>query len=70
VRAGIASHFGLGASGAGKRGALHEAKDKGRMEACLAPFRPYRSLAAWYMWRANETAPSTITPRTRTERAP
>jgi len=51
VRNGIQRHFGI-PTGAGKKGALHEVKDAPQMDALLEPFRPYRTLAVWYMWRA------------------
>jgi len=57
VRNGIAKHFNLVGRGAGKKGALHEIKDAQRMEALMAPFAPYRTLATWYMWRALELTP-------------
>jgi DNA-3-methyladenine glycosylase II len=31
--------------------------DPGRMERLAAPWRPYRSIGAWYMWRVVEDAP-------------
>jgi 3-methyladenine DNA glycosylase/8-oxoguanine DNA glycosylase len=46
---------GSGLKGHGKRGSLHEVKDGERCRELLAPFRPYRSLVSWYMWRALET---------------
>jgi 3-methyladenine DNA glycosylase/8-oxoguanine DNA glycosylase len=36
---------------------LHETKDASKMEALMAPFAPYRTLATWYMWRALESTP-------------
>ena len=53
VRNGIKEAFGL--RGAGKNGALDEKRDKEKLEAAMAPFAPYRSLAAWYMWRCADT---------------
>ena len=53
VRNGIRKHFGR--SGSGKNGALHEKKDGAAMVELLEPYRPYRSLATWYMWRALES---------------
>ena len=53
VRNGIAKAFGL--RGAGKNGALDEKRDKEKLEAAMAPFAPYRSLVAWYMWRCVDT---------------
>jgi len=53
VRNGIAKVFKL--KGAGKSGQLDEKKDKEKFEAAFAPYKPYRSLASWYMWRALET---------------
>jgi DNA-3-methyladenine glycosylase II len=43
VRKGMQLHFGL-----------RKLPEAPRMEALAAPWRPYRSLAAWYMWRVVE----------------
>ena len=42
--------------GKGKNGVLDEKKDGELMTAHFEQFKPYRSLAAWYMWRAHEDA--------------
>ena len=38
-------------------GALCEKKDAEVMRALLEPYRPYRSLVCWYMWRVLESKP-------------
>lgn len=53
VRNGISKHFGVGA----KKGGLHEKKDGAMMKQLFEEFKPYRSVAAWYMWRALESGP-------------
>ena len=53
VRNGIAASFGL--RGSGKNGALDEKKDYEKLEKAMEPYRPYRSVASWYMWRSLET---------------
>ncbi|KAH8096154.1 3-methyladenine DNA glycosylase 8-oxoguanine DNA glycosylase [Aureococcus anophagefferens] len=54
VRAGAARAFGV--RGRGKNGALDMKKDADVLEALFAPYAPYRSLAAYYMWRVVDTA--------------
>ena len=39
----------------GKNGALDMKKDADVLEALFAPYAPYRSLAAYYMWRVVDT---------------
>jgi DNA-3-methyladenine glycosylase II len=34
---------------------LRKLPDAARMTKLAAPWRPYRSVAAWYMWRLLET---------------
>eukprot|EP00980_Cylindrotheca_fusiformis_P025754 scaffold14558_cov137-Cylindrotheca_fusiformis.AAC.19 len=53
VRNGMAKFFQL--KGTGKAGSLDQKKDLKTMENVMAPFVPYRSLACYYMWRADET---------------
>ncbi|KAH8063722.1 hypothetical protein JL722_2908 [Aureococcus anophagefferens] len=53
VRAGAARAFGV--RGRGKNGALDMKKDADVLEALFAPYAPYRSLAAYYMWRVVDT---------------
>ena len=55
VRNGIAKVFDL--KGHGRNGALDEKKDAKLMQAHFAQFKPYRTIASWYMWRALETEP-------------
>lgn len=44
IRKGMQQHFGL-----------RKLPDAARMTRLAAPWRPYRSVAAWYMWRLLET---------------
>jgi len=44
IRKGMQRHFGLRAL-----------PDADRMTRLAAPWRPYRSVAAWYMWRLLDT---------------
>ena len=53
VRNGMQIAFGL--RGSGKNGSLDEKKDLEKLLAAMEPYRPYRSLVAWYMWRLVET---------------
>jgi DNA-3-methyladenine glycosylase II len=41
--------------GSGKAGAFHEKKDAAVMEQLFEPYKPFRSLATYYMWRAVDT---------------
>ncbi|KAJ1458748.1 DNA glycosylase [Pelagophyceae sp. CCMP2097] len=38
--------------GSGKAGAFHEKKDAALMDKLFEPYKPFRSLATYYMWRA------------------
>lgn len=49
VRKGMAKFFGL--KGSGKNAVLCGKKDFEVMERVMEPYRPYRSLAAYYMWK-------------------
>ena len=53
VRNGLARAFGV--RGSGKNGALDEKKDKEKLLAAFEPYKPYRSIASWYMWRVVDT---------------
>ena len=53
VRAGAKRFFNV--NGHGKNGALDQKKDAEKLETLFAPFAPYRSLAAFYMWRVADT---------------
>ena len=53
MRAGAARTFGV--RGTAKNGALHETRDGAQLRALFEPFAPYRSLAAYYMWRVVDT---------------
>ena len=53
VRKGAAKAFGL--RGSGKAGVPDEKKDRDALLAAFEPYRPFRSLAAWYMWRVEDT---------------
>lgn len=53
VRAGAQKAFSL--RGAGKNGALDMKKDARLLEQVFEPYKPYRSLAAYYMWRVADT---------------
>jgi DNA-3-methyladenine glycosylase II len=44
IRKGMQQHFGL-----------RKLPDAAKMTRLAAPWRPYRSVAAWYMWRLLET---------------
>ena len=56
VRNGIAKHFGI-KDGKGKKNSLCEKKDGERMTSLFEPFKPYRSIATWLMYRALESEP-------------
>ncbi|KAG7355164.1 DNA-3-methyladenine glycosylase II [Nitzschia inconspicua] len=53
VRKGIAKLFQL--RGNAKGGSLCPKKDRQLIETTLAPYRPYQSLVAYYMWRVADT---------------
>jgi len=53
VRKGIAEFFGL--KGRGYKGSLCDKKDRDVMEAAVAPYAPYHSLMAYYMWAVADT---------------
>lgn len=53
VRKGIAKFFNL--TGRGPKQSLCPVKDKDVMERILAPFEPYQSLVAYYMWAVVDT---------------
>jgi DNA-3-methyladenine glycosylase II len=53
VRKGIAKFFTL--TGRGPKQSLCQVKDKDVMERTLAPFEPYQSLVAYYMWVVADT---------------
>ena len=38
-----------------RAGALDEKKDGDKLRAAFEPYRPYRSVASWYMWRLVDT---------------
>lgn len=54
VRKGIAKHFFVGKS------TVCAKKDKAKIHERLAPFRPYRSLVSYYMWRVADTPEAVI----------
>ena len=41
--------------GSGAKGRLDEKKDAELLTSLLEDFKPYRSIASWYMWRALES---------------
>jgi DNA-3-methyladenine glycosylase II len=53
VRKGIARHFGI--RGKAKGGSLCPQNDAASIHKALHPYRPYQSLAAYYMWRVADT---------------
>lgn len=53
VRNGMAKAFGL--RGSAKSGGLDEKKDMEKLLGAMEPYRPYRAVASWYMWRVCET---------------
>jgi len=52
VRNGVARTFDL--RGSGRNGALNEKKDMDKLQTALEPYKPYRSVASWYMWQVLE----------------
>ena len=53
VRKGTGRAFAM--RGAGKGGVLDEKRDRDALLAAHAPYAPFRSLSAYYMWRAADT---------------
>ena len=53
VRKGVARFFNL--KGKGRGGSLCPKKDFIKLQTVLEPFRPYRSLVAYYMWKVADT---------------
>jgi DNA-3-methyladenine glycosylase II len=53
VRKGIAKHFAL--RGKGKGGSLCPKNDAELIQKAFQPYRPYQSLASYYMWRVADT---------------
>lgn len=53
VRNGASKFFRV--TGRGKNGSLDEKRDGAALAALFAPYAPYRSLAAYYMWRVADT---------------
>ena len=54
VRKGIGKMFNV--NGSGKKGLLDQKKDLVKIEKLVEPYKPYRSLFAWYMWRYIEVS--------------
>jgi DNA-3-methyladenine glycosylase II len=53
VRKGVARFFNL--KGKGKGGSLCPKKDFDKLQTALEPFKPYRSLVTYYMWKVADT---------------
>ena len=53
VRRGMRKAFNV--KGSGKNGSLCQKRDLEIIENLAAPYAPYRSLFAWYMWRDMDT---------------